>query len=275
MKGVGFLILVLLQFAVLHRKPNDIEWKKLDEGLYFAEAIAPVKSKVGDSKISILKIDPAIYRFQLFSSKEQKKENKTLNQWVKEERLIAAINASMFQLDFQTSVGYMKDFDFINNPILNKDNAILAFNPKSELVPEIQIIDLQCQDWNALKEEYNTFIQGIRMIDCHQNNRWTQQERRFSIACIAVDKDEHVLFILSRSPYSGHDLIRNLLTLPLNIHNAMYLEGGPEASLCIKHDEFEYSMMGSFEIGFNENDDNDFFWRLPNVIGIRRKYLTE
>ena len=29
--------------------------------------------------------------------------------------------------------------------------------------------------------------------------------------------------------------------------------------------------MGSFETGFLEDDSNDQLWRIPNMIGIRRK----
>lgn len=249
---------------------NDITWKTLNEGLYFAEVIAPIRSDIGDSRIILLKIDPKYYQFHLLSSKENQTENKTVKEWAEEENLMAVINAGMFQMDFKTNVGYMKNYNFVNNGNLNKDNTILAFNRKSSAVPEIQIIDLKCQDWNILKDAYHSFSQGIRMIDCNQQNRWKQQEKKFSIACIAVDREGFVLFILSRSPYSGHDLIMNLLRLPLNLYNAMYLEGGPEASLYIKYGKFEYGVMGSYEVNFNENDDNDFFWKIPNVIGIRK-----
>jgi len=270
---LNLLIVISLTIIMssLSFQPSGIDWIDVDKGLYFAKIDAPIKSDVGDSKITILKINPSFYQFKLISSKELQTKNKTAKEWADREDLKAVINTSMFQLDFQTSVGYMKNFEYINNPILNKDNTILAFNRKVNDVPEIQIIDLKCQDWNVLKGQYHAFIQGIRMIDCNQQNRWIQQEKRFSIACIAVDKQGNILFILSRSPYSGHDLILNLQRLPLNIYNAMYLEGGPEASLYINHNGFEYGAMGSYEINFNENDENDFFWNLPNVIGITTK----
>jgi hypothetical protein len=51
----------------------------------------------------------------------------------------------------------------------------------------------------------------------------------------------------------------------------MYLEGGPEASLYVKDGDFEAMHIGSYETGFNENDDNHTFWALPNIIGVRRK----
>ena len=51
----------------------------------------------------------------------------------------------------------MKNYNFMNNANFNKDNTILAFNRKAESVPEIQIIDLKEQNWDHLKDKYNSF----------------------------------------------------------------------------------------------------------------------
>ncbi len=36
------------------------------------------------------------------------------------------------------------------------------------------------------------------------------------------------------------------------------------------HNTFGSAGIGSYETGFNENDDNARYWRLPNVIGIAK-----
>ena len=46
----------------------------------------------------------------------------------------------------------------------------------------------------------------------------------YSIAAVATDKSGNVLFIHSRAPFSVYDFNRMLLTLPLDIQNAMYKE---------------------------------------------------
>jgi hypothetical protein len=37
----------------------------------------------------------------------------------------------------------------------------------------------------------------------------------------------------------------------------MYPEGGPKASLYVKHEDIEAEHVGSYETDFNENDDNN------------------
>jgi hypothetical protein len=51
----------------------------------------------------------------------------------------------------------------------------------------------------------------------------------------------------------------------------MYLEGGPEASFYLNHNGIEVKKFGSYETDFNENDDNEGFLEIPNIIGISKK----
>ncbi len=266
-----FLIVSISIASFSYAPAQQSDWKKIDDGLYLAEFVSPLKPIVGDSIVTVLRIDPSLYDFHLFSAKKDGEQAQTADDWAKSKNLIAVINAGMFMSDFQTNLGYMKDFDFINNGKLNKDNTIAAFNRKDTTVPEFQIIDLTCQKWEDLKSKYNSFTQSIRMIDCYQQNRWSQQEKKWSMVAIGTDNNGNALFLFSRSPYSVHDFINILLSLPIDIYNAMYLEGGPEASFYLKQEGSEVKKFGSYETGFNENDDNDQYWEIPNVIGITKK----
>ena len=249
----------------------DKNWEEIQSGLYYSEFSSPVKSFLGDSKINILKINPKKYSFELVSAKQYGGAKRNAKEWATEKNLVAVVNAGMFK-ENNTNTGFMKNHGFINNGILSQSyNSIASFNRKDSSVPEFQIIDLKCQDWNVMKEKYNSFSQGIRMIDCNQKNVWAQQNKEWSMSILGEDKEGNALFIFSRSPYSVNNFIKILLNLPLNIKKAMYLEGGPEASFYLKSDKKEVQKFGSYETGFNENDDNYQFWLIPNVIGIKKK----
>lgn len=111
------------------------------------------------------------------------------------------------------------------------------------------------------------------MVDCHRKNRWAQGPRKWSTALIAIDGAGRVLFLHCRSPYTPHDLIEQLPALPaLDLRRAIYLEGGPEATLLwVSEGGESVQRVGSYENGFNENDDNRALWALPNVIGVKRQ----
>ncbi|QCE41775.1 phosphodiester glycosidase family protein [Psychroserpens sp. NJDZ02] len=250
---------------------GDITWEKIDEGLYYAAYDAPIKSKFGDSKINILKIAPSLYNLNLLTAQENDGKTRTAKDWLDQKKQIAVINAGMYMTDHSTNVGYMKNFDVINNGRVSRDNTIAAFNRKNDSVPEFQIIDLKCQNWEQLKTQYNSFTQSIRMMDCNQKNKWSQQNKMWSMVVIGKDKKGNVLFIFVRSPYSVHNFINILSNSSLDLYNLMYLEGGPEASFYLNHNGTKVERMGSYETGFNENDKNNDFWDIPNVIGISKK----
>ena len=62
-----------------------------------------------------------------------------------------------------------------------------------------------------------------------------------------------------------------LQMLPFDLVNATYLEGGPETSLYINVNGFHFEKTGSYISNSYPNDNNDHFWKLPNVVGIKSK----
>ena len=247
-------------------------WKKVDEGLFLAQFDPPYEPPIKDSKITIVKINPSYYSFKLLCASDLEKIKLTTKEWCKRHHLVSAMNAGMYQKDGFTNVGYMKNFSHLNNSRLNSAyKTVLAFNRVDDGVPEIQIIDLKCQDFEKLKPKYQTFIQNIRMISCNQENVWSKQNKNWSLAVLGVDKGGNVLFIFSEAPYSGHDFNNILLSLPISIFNAMYLEGGREASLYFSASGFVLDKAGIYESTFNGNSIRPAAHPIPNVIGIVKK----
>ncbi len=250
-------------------------WKKLEPGFSLAEFTAPVISPVGDSRITVLKIDPNRYQLKLLCATEYDGISRPIETWAKKFHLLAAVNAGMYQKDNLTGVGFLKNFEHFNNPYLNSNNAILAFNPVDSTVPPVQIIDRTCQDFTRLRDKYHSFLQSIRMISCQQENVWEPQSQRWSIAALGIDRSGNVLFIFTRSPYTVHTFINMLLTLPIKIYNAMYLEGGPVASLFVSAGGLTISRTGTFQNGLLDNQPLGTPSSIPNVLGIVRKAATE
>jgi uncharacterized protein YigE (DUF2233 family) len=241
-------------------------WNHIDEGFDIGVYQSPELSIMGNSKLTILKIDPEGYDFNLFSENTRPK---TANVWAKSRNLIAVVNAGMYDIN-GTNMGFMMQYGSLFSPKMNSDNAILAFNPKDDTVPSVQIIDMKNNDWTTLSQKYNSFTQSIRMVDLYGQNMWGESERMWSVVVVAMTKDDNVLFIHCRSPYQMKNFIDILKESDLNIRNVMYLEGGPEASLYVNHCNTEISLMGSYETGFFDDSNNEF-WNIPNVIGITKK----
>jgi len=269
------LFVMILLFSHTIVVSQDSGWKQIDEGLYYGDFLAPIKSNIGDSKIFIVRIDPKIYNFRLLSTSELTPGSLslTVKEWSDRYKLIATTNAGMFQADLKSNVGYMKNFAHMNNPRVHKTYAsVFAFNPKKEDVPSAMIFDADVKDMKEIIAGYNTVIQNLRLIKRPGSIRWAQQDKRWSEAALGQDQDGNILLIFSGSPYTMHELSRILLSLPIKLECAMHLEGGPAASLYLRHNNFEVVRVGRHELAsIVVGDMNSEFLPIPNVIGITKK----
>jgi len=256
-------------------KPSDITWNELDKGLFYTEMTGPYISKFSDSKISILKIDPAFFEFELLASSESDSLLRTIKDWCDLKKLDGGINAGMYSLkDHISGVGLMQHYDHVNNPKVKENfNALAVFNPKNKSLASLQIVDMVNQDWKGILKNYHSCFQSIRMIDNEgQAVYWNKKPvLRCSMTVLAVDKSGNTLFLFSRSPYSANEFINFMLKSGLQIQTAMYLEGGPEASLYVNAQKNEIIKFGSYVSRTNPDDDNIELRKMPNVLGIRKK----
>jgi hypothetical protein len=252
-------------------QPDNV-WQTLEPGLEFGVFLSPRVSEVGDSRIRVLRIDPMRFEFRLLNvSSPGQNQLLTAKRWCQQHGLVAAINASMYQKDYRSSVSLMRTKNHINNPRLSKDKTILAFDRRTPDIPLLKMIDRQCDNFDDWKEKYYTFVQSIRMISCKGHNVWRQNSQKWSTAVIGVDEEGWGLFIHVRSPYSTHDLINILLELPLRISRAMYAEGGREAQLYVQSGKQEYELIGIYGAGLGESSSMQYATPIPNVVGIAHR----
>jgi len=243
------------------------------EGVEYCEANAPIKSVVNDSKLYIMRIDPSKFEFELKTYTECGKKY-TVKEWADTFGFNIVINAGMYELsDGKTSRGFLKNYNHYNNSVLRDNyNSMIAFNPVDSLETPFRVLDLECENWNEIKDDYHTFAQGLRMIDCNQGLiGWNKRKQSCSMLVTAVDPLRRVYFIFTRSPYTHNEMIKFMSDMPFELYNAIYMEGGPETSLYMKFGDKEFQKVGSYVSETYPKDTNNEFWKLPNIIGMRLK----
>ncbi len=251
-------------------------WEALEPGLELGVFRGP-PADIGDRSIHVLRIDPERFSLALLNaSATADGRTRTAREWVAHasasgKEAVAAINASMYDVDHRTSVALMRTVDHVNNGRLTKDNAVLAFDPVKPGVPAVRLLDRACGEYEAARASYGSLVQNIRMVSCDGTNTWAPQAKIWSTAAVGVDRQGRVLFIHARTPWRVHDLVNALLALPIDLRNAMYVEGGPEAQLYVKAGGRELERIGSFETGFHEADDVFEAWPVPNVLAVVRR----
>jgi hypothetical protein len=253
---------------------TNAAWRSLAPGLEIGTFAAGAPGG-GKGQITVLRADPALWDLE-FAGLSQEKEGaagRTAKRWAKDRKFTAAINAGMFAEDYRTHLGYLRQGDHVHNGrIVGKYESAAAFGPTAKNdAPRFRIFDLDEPGMaiESIRRDYSLVVQNLRLIKRPGMNRWEQQPKRWSEAALGEDAEGRILFIFARSPFSMHDLNRELLAAGIGVVAAQHLEGGPEAQLYIRIGKEEIEMFGSFETDFEEDDDNNRAWPVPNVLGIK------
>jgi hypothetical protein len=277
-------IICLSLFSCTQSKPKTVHrevkekpskyssWTLLTKGIEYIEMKAPQKSFLGDSKLSILRIQPEFLQFFMYNATQNKKAKLTASQLADSFDLNIVMNAGMYDMaNGLIHRGYSRNGKHFNNRKLNPDyNSMLAFSPKDSSISNFDILDLECQNWREVRNLYNCYAQGMRMIDCNgEPLSWNKHKQTCSMLVAAKDKSGRIWFIFTRSPYSHTQMIQFMKSFKEGLQNAIYLEGGPETSFYISVGEHHIEKVGSYVSDLYPRDTNVDFWPLPNLIGVK------
>jgi hypothetical protein len=238
-------------------------WKVLAPGLEYATT--------GDEPLHLVRVDPRRASLEAVMASAGDGRPRTAADWCRTRHLAVAMNLGMYRDDKRTNVGHAHLPGHVNNASWNaKYNSALAFGPTRPGLAPATLVDLDLPGARAALAGYGTVIQNLRLIRAPGRGVWTAQDRKWSEAAVAIDRSGRVIFAFSRHPHSMRAFTHRLLALPLGITAAMHVEGGPEASLSVHAGGVDLDLEGSYETGFNENDDERTQWPIPNVVGVRR-----
>jgi hypothetical protein len=278
------LIILLSACSQTHKDPakseiDEIdnlyaEWTILAKGVEYIEMDAPEKSFLGDSKLSILRLEPEQLQFFMYNATQFNKVRLSAPEWADSFDLNIVLNAGMYDLaNGLIHRGYLRNGDHFNNKKVNPDyNSMIAFAPKDSSKSKFDILDLECEKWAEVCDQYSCYAQGMRMIDCNgEALGWNKRNQSCSMLVAAKDKKGRIWFIFTRSPYTHNQMISFMGTFKDDLRNVIYLEGGPETSMFIETKDHRIEKVGSYVSQTYPTDSNTVFWDLPNVIGIRVK----
>src|SRR5579871_1403764 len=108
---------------------NMPEWKTLAPGLEITTFKAAHAAPHGDSKITILRIDPAAWSLE-FATSGAKNEALTAKEWCAHKNFTAAINAGMFRQEGGSHAGYLLNGDYVYSKKITSYQSLAAFDPR-------------------------------------------------------------------------------------------------------------------------------------------------
>jgi hypothetical protein len=226
--------------------------------------IAATPATPGPACIDIVRADPTRFALHAFTGGS---DRRTAPAWLADEKLAAVTNAGMFH-DSGAPVGLVIERGVVAGTDNTKMSGFLAWDPVSPKDPPAIVAGRGCPgfDLAALRQRYRSLLQSYRFLGCDGKALPWKDAKQYSAAGVGVDRAGRIVFLHARAGVLMAELATALASHDLA--GALFLEGGPEASLVARGPDGELALVGSYETGFVENDDNHDWWKLPNVIGI-------
>jgi hypothetical protein len=248
--------------------PCPVERASLGRGLAVERwAIGAIPVSAGPACIDIVRADSATFALKVLSQATDDPTPRSALAWRDAFHLSAVINAGMFH-DSGAPVGMIVSDGTVRAKENSKMSGFLAWDPVTAGDPPVVIAGRDCPgfDLDALRAKYHTIVQSYRLLGCDGQPLPWKDPKHYSAAGIGLDRSGRIVLLHARAAVTMAEL-----SIALSRHDlagALFLEGGPEASLVVRGPEGELSRVGSYETGFVENDGNTQFWTLPNVIAL-------
>ncbi len=176
----GFL-LVLMATGDGIRAQSGSDWQTIAPGMQIRRLQTSKQSILGDSKITVVRIDPARWELDLIGVVQTgEASGHSAREWAQKHKFVAVINAGMFDTDNKTHLGYLRIRDHVWNGKVNQYQSVLAFGPRQgKKVPPFRMFDLDATKGSlpAVLDNYTSAVQNLRLIKRPGMNQWPQQTR--------------------------------------------------------------------------------------------------
>ncbi len=260
----AMLFLPVLSVADEARDPH---WKSIEQG--FELGSFPIEDASGvPVDVVIARFDPQYFDFVALCATLPGKKIRSLRGWVRKEGLVAAINAGMYQEDGLTHTGYFRFDEHVNNHrIAMRFGAFFVAMPyEGKTLPRAAVLDRSASSWESLLPQYRVVVQNFRLISADRRPQWDILGPEHPVSALGMDTQGRILFIHCREDITCNALARQLLELPVDLVQTMYVEGGSQAGLAIDD--------GTGIQVWSGRGKADFLLDgvlLPNIIGVRRR----
>lgn len=247
--------------------PCPVEAPTLGTGLDVERWPIPATPAAGGPPcIDVVRADPTRYALRVLSVADER-EARSAPGWRDAFHLAAVINAGMFHASGKP-VGMIVTEGTVRSADNTKMSGYLAWDPVSASDPAVQLTGRDCPGFDLadLRSRYHSIVQSYRLLGCAGEALPWVDPKQYSAAAIGLDRRGRIVFLHARAAVTMAELSAALATHDLV--GALFLEGGPEASLVVRGPEGELARVGSYETRFVENDRNQAFWNLPNVIAL-------
>jgi hypothetical protein len=263
---------------------SKIYWENVSRGLDFARVEVYMKKKLVDI-ITTLKINPEYNKIKVFNNYKSLGHSEAFNieEWQEKTNAIAMINSAQYMAN-----PYYKPCALVlcngekKGPIYNNSvKGMLLSEPKDNLDDKLKKADLLDFDYDKFDHKTTKYQEGVQhwpiLLDRFGKIKAKKTLWQANRTVVAKTNDSNILFLTTEGGYfTLYNFGRFLkesnerLDKGFNVHTAMNMDGGYEASMIIKTSQISYITYGEFET-YGPGKDATIFdikIKIPGVIGV-------
>ncbi|MBW1990587.1 MAG: phosphodiester glycosidase family protein [Deltaproteobacteria bacterium] len=242
------------------------QWHTLGRGLIFTE-VKVFRHGEEVETLAVVKVDPAFNAFRVFHSKKPR----SITAWQTEIQAPVVFNASYFNPRGEP-VGLVVADGKLLGPLHNRRmRGMFVAEPRgmSPDLPRATILDLVFGRINPKKLPWTQGVQSFPLLlDYKGRIRVNNTSKKAYRTVICADRNGNILiFNTGHEYFTLYDLAQFLKASTFEIDSALNLDGGSEAQMYIKTENFEYFSPSSWTKRLAGLLNQQKFL-LPTVIGV-------
>jgi hypothetical protein len=231
-------------------------WHSLAPGIEFATIRGEPYCRSGSSTIAIVRFDPVRIRLRvLHYSSLPGRVPAPIATWLDHTQALAVTNAGQYYPDYSYMGLLVSDGRKVSAKMHPAFQALLVAEPDSEKSrargaergihrpAQARVIDLD-RDTLDLSIRWREVAQSFMLFGRNGETRVRRSDQVANRTVVAEDREGRMVIVTSEGGYTLRDLASVLQEAPLGLTQAMAMDGGHEAQLCVRAGNFRYASFG-------------------------------
>jgi hypothetical protein len=265
---IAAVVAVVVGILVITRGAGGPRWRTLRPGAEFATFRGDVWCKRGPGEVAAIRLDPARVRLRV-RHYTLMAEGYPLNivEWKRRTGALAVFNAGQYYEDFTYMGLLVCDGRVVSGTLHPGYKAALVAAPDSG-GPGARVVDLTREPIDPRHPGWREVAQSFMLFDRTGTVRIRKSDRIANRTVVAEDRRGRLLVITSEGAYTLSDFAELLKATPLEIVQAMCMDGGYEAEMCVSVDKFRYASFGRWEKDADAAESPGAMTPLPTVVTV-------
>jgi len=264
--------------VALAQNARGPHWHAIAPGVEFATVRGEPYCRSGSSTIAVLRFDPERIRLRvLHYTSLPGKTPAQIATWLDHTQALAVLNAGQYYPDYSYMGLLVSDGHKVSAKMHPAFQALLVAEPRDtskhrrhdghgDRRPlQAMVLDLD-RDTLDMRSGWSEVAQSFMLFDRQGETRVRRSDQVANRTVVAEDHDGRMVVVTSEGGYTLRDFATVLKEAPLGLTQAMAMDGGHEAQLCVRAGNFRYASFGRWRAEDQKPAAWDMQVPLPAVV---------